>query len=64
MKAYDLKGTALLWVANKYTQLKGINGEGGTPMNDRLLWILIFSAFLFILGIQILIFYWLNGLPV
>ena len=47
MNAYDLKGTALLWVANKYTQLKGINGEGGTPMNDRLLWILIFSAFLF-----------------
>ena len=46
MKAYDLKGTALLWVANKHTQLKGINGEGGTPMNDRLLWILIFSAFL------------------
>ena len=64
MKAYDLKGTALLWVANKYTQLKRINGEGGTPMNDRLLWILIFSAFLFIVGIQILIFYWLNGLPV
>lgn len=41
------KGNSLTLGSNKYPQLKEFNGGGGTPMNERLLWILIFSTFLF-----------------
>lgn len=41
------KGNSLTLGSNKCPQPKKINSEGGTQMNDRLLWILIFSAFLF-----------------